>query len=174
MPACENTEVTMAKYETKSLSRNQFLTVAVNLLHKALVESPRTDAKNLFKALAQGKRVALTNVQMEDKSTVRFDLALDHTEFHGNFNYSAFRASTRTLMANIAAAVQEDKEVSTFGAENNEDKMIFGIPAVTMEEGQPTVMVLAADLGGRDASVLLHLMYLGHEQFQQAAADGAA
>lgn len=158
----------MAQLETKSMSREQFLTVAVNLLHRVLVESGRTEAKNLYRALIEGKRVALTNVQMEDKSTVRFDLALDHSEFEGNLNYSAFRASTRTLLANLAAAVREGVDVPTFGAEGDANNMIFGVSGVTEEDGVPAVMVLSANLGGRDASVLLRLMYLNYRQFAQS------
>ena len=56
----------MSKIETQSMPREQFLTIAINLLHRAFMDAKRTDAKNLFKAVSEGKRVALTNLQMED------------------------------------------------------------------------------------------------------------
>ena len=64
----------MSRVETQTMPREQFLTISVNLLHRAFMEAKRTDAKNLFKAVSEGKRVALTNVQMAEKWTERLDL----------------------------------------------------------------------------------------------------
>lgn len=163
----------MASTETHSMPRNQFLTIAVNLLHRAFVETPRTEAKNLFRGLAEGRRAALTRVEMEDKSTVRFDLSLDHSAYKGSLNYGAFRASLRALLGNLVAALQEDRDIATFGAENNPDRMIFGITGVTEEDGVPAVMVLAADIGSGDA-VQLQLMYLDYTQFRRSQAPQPA
>ena len=73
----------MADYQTQSISREKFLVIAINLLHKSLVDAARTDAKNVFKELAEGKTYPLTNVRMENKSIVRFDVQLDDSEFVG-------------------------------------------------------------------------------------------
>jgi hypothetical protein len=150
------------------MPREQFLTMAVNLLHRAFLQENRTKAKRLFRDVAEGKRVALTNVEMEDKSTVRFDLALDHSEYQGALNFGAFRSSLSVLLSNLAKAVQEKREISTYGAEGNEENMIFGVTGVTVERDIPAVMVLSAATGGRDAAVLLRLMYLDYQQFQQS------
>lgn len=158
----------MSRIETQSMPREQFLTMAVNLLHRAFLQENRTKAKRLFRDVAEGKRVALTNVEMEDKSTVRFDLALDHSEYQGALNFGAFRSSLSVLLSNLAKAVQEKREISTYGAEGNEENMIFGVTGVTVERDIPAVMVLSAATGGRDAAVLLRLMYLDYQQFQQS------
>jgi len=155
----------MAEIETQTLPRNQFLTISVNLLHRAFMQENRTKAKNLFKEIASGKRVPLTNVQMEDKSTVRFDLSLDHSEYQGTLNFGAFKASLGVLLGNLANAVQQQQDINTYGAEGNPENMIFGVTGVTVEREVPSVMVLSANTGGRDAAVMLRLMYLDYQQF---------
>lgn len=155
----------MAQEETQSIPQAQFLTMSANLLHRAFIESTRTDAKSLFKQLAEGTRVALTRVEMEDKSLVRFDLSLDHSEYRGKLNYGGFRNSLGTLIANLSTALQKEQEISSFTAQDQPGKMMFGVTGVTVEEEQPNVMVLGADVTGGQANVVLQLMYVDPEQF---------
>ena len=155
----------MSRIESQSMPREQFLTVAINLLNRAFLEAKRADAKNLFRTVSEGKRVALTNLQMEDKSTVRFDLSMDHSEYAGTLNFGAFRNSLAALLTNLAAAIRNEDEIVTFGAEGDPDNIIFGITGVTVDRDVPSVLVLSTHTGGRDASVWLRLMYLDYEQF---------
>ena len=73
----------MAQLQSQSISQEKFLLMCVNLLHKVFFEAPRTDAKKAYRQLEEGNTILLTTVQMEDKSTVRFHLALDCSEFRG-------------------------------------------------------------------------------------------
>ncbi|MEP5568920.1 MAG: hypothetical protein ABJN62_13855 [Halioglobus sp.] len=155
----------MSRVETQSMPREQFLTISVNLLHKAFMDAKRTDAKNLFRAVSEGKRVALTNVQMADKSTVRFDLSMDHSEYDGTLNFGAFRSSLMALLSNLAGAVKEQAKIPTFGAEGDPDNIIFGVTGVSVEKDVPSVLVLSTSTAGQDASVMLRLMYLDYQQF---------
>jgi len=166
----------MSKIETHSLPREQFLTIAINLLHRAFIDAKRTDAKNLFKAVSEGKRVALTNLQMEDKSSVRFDLSMDHSEYAGTLNFGAFRSSLTALLSNLVDAVKEQREITTFGAEGDSANIIFGVTGVTVEKEVPSVLVLSTSTGGQEAAVMLRLMYLDYQQFlasQQSDGDTA-
>ncbi|CAN0593040.1 unnamed protein product, partial [Laminaria digitata] len=45
----------MAQNPNKSIPRDQFLTIAVNLLYKAFLENRRTEAKNVFRDMATGR-----------------------------------------------------------------------------------------------------------------------
>ncbi len=162
----------MSQEETQSIPQAQFLTMSANLLHRAFIESTRTDAKNLFRQLAEGTRVALTRVEMEDKSLVRFDLSLDHSEYRGKLNYGGFRNSLGTLVANLSTALQKEQEISSFTAQDQPGKMMFGVTGVTVEEDQPNVMVLGADVSGGQANVVLQLMYVDPQQFTENK-DGA-
>lgn len=155
----------MAREQTQSIPREQFLTMSVNLLHKVFLEANRTQAKSIYRDIAEGKQVALTNVQMEDKSLVRFDLALDHSEYRGKLNFGSFRDSLTMLLAQMTDALRQEKNITVFTQENDPNVMIFGLTGVTYEDGKPSVLVLGADAGSGQASVMLKLMYLDHSQF---------
>jgi hypothetical protein len=130
----------------------------------------------LFKAISEGKRVALTNLQMEDKSSVRFDLSMDHSEYAGTLNFGAFRSSLTALLSNLVDAVKEQREITTFGAEGDSANIIFGVTGVTVEKEIPSVLVLSTSTGGQEAAVMLRLMYLDYQQFlasQQSDGDTA-
>lgn len=167
----------MASMQNHSIPRDQFLTMAINLLHRAFIEANRTDAKSLFKTVAEGKTIPLTKVQMEDKSTVRFDISLDHSEYEGTLNYGAFRASLATLLTNLSKALQEGHQIPSFTAQGDDRNQIIGITGVTVEREVPAVMVLSVNVSNRDAAVMLRPMYLNYEQFlrsEQASSETKA
>ena len=161
----------MAQYQSQTVPREKFLVMSVNLLYKAFLESRRTEAKNVFRDMLAGKSVHLTNVQMEDKSQVRFEIALDYSEYRGKLNFGGFRASLVQLVAQLSDALREKRDIKVFTAEHNPDVMIFGVTAVTYEDGQPCVMVLGADSTPARGAIELRLQYLDPDQFA-AAADG--
>jgi hypothetical protein len=164
----------MPQFQTQSIPQDKFLRMAMNLLHKSFVESARTDAKNAYREIADGKAVHLTTVRMEDGSTSRFNLKFDHTEFRGKLNYGAFRASLATLIGNVSQALQDEREINVFNADEDPNTMIFGVTAVTLEEETPNVMVLGVELGNSAGEAMLSLMYLDPSQFvEQSAGDSA-
>jgi|TARA_R100000005_G_scaffold77213_1_gene44426 hypothetical protein len=163
----------MAQNPTKSIPRDQFLTIAVNLLYKAFLENRRTEAKNVFRDLATGRSVHLTNVVMEDKSQVRFDVALDHSEFRGKLNFGAFRSSLAMLVAQLSDALRAGKDIKVFSEQNNPDNVVFGLSAATEEEGEVNVMVLGADSNAARGSIELRLQYLDPAQFAQESQANA-
>ena len=143
----------MAQNPNKSIPRDQFLTIAVNLLYKAFLENRRTEAKNVFRDMATGRTVHLTNVVMEDKSQVRFDVALDHSEYRGKLNFGAFRASLAMLVAQLSDALRAGKDIKVFSEQNNPDNVVFGLSAATEDEGEVNVMVLGADSNAHPAGI---------------------
>ncbi len=155
----------MSTAHSQSIPKEKFLVIATNLLHRFLLDVPRTRAKNLYKEMHKGQVIHLTTVEREDKSTVRFDVALDHSEFKGAINFSAFRTSLAVLLANLVQALNAKRDITVFSAENDPNAMIFGIAAVTQEENHSNVMMLSADSGSRPSTVLLRLMYLDDNQF---------
>ena len=162
----------MAQTQTQDMPQETFLTMSANLLHKVFIESTRTDAKNLYNQISEGKRVALTQVQMEDKSTLRFDLSLEHSEYRGSLNYSGFRVSLATLVGNLVTALQKEEKIPVFNAKHDPNVMMFGVTAVTVDDEQPSVMVLGADSSGTEASVVLRLMYIDPSQFEVRGESG--
>ncbi len=159
----------MAQNPNKSIPRDQFLTIAVNLLYKAFLENRRTEAKNVFRDMSTGRTVHLTNVVMEDKSQVRFDVALDHSEYRGKLNFGAFRASLAMLVAQLSDALRAGKDIKVFSEQNNPDNVVFGLSAATEDEGEVNVMVLGADSNAARGSIELRLQYLDPAQFAAEA-----
>lgn len=164
----------MAGTQLHSLPTEKFLTLSVNLLHRVFLEATRTEAKNLYRDISDGREVPLTRVRMEDGSEARFDVALDCSEYRGRLNFGAFRTGVGLLVANIAEALRADRPVRTFHAGDAADQVIFGISAVTVEGGEPSVLVLGADSRPTRASVLLQLQYLDASQFERPAAEPAS
>lgn len=153
----------MSKYKQDTMEQEKFLTVAGNILYKALVEAPRTRAKNAYQAARDGKRVALMTVRMEDGSDLRFDVALDASEYRGKLNFGAFRASVTQLIGVLGEAVSQGKELPVF-TEETRASVLFGLPAITLEQGEHNVLMMAADTRGA-GTVLLKLMYMEPGQF---------
>jgi hypothetical protein len=157
----------MSKYQQQSMAQEQFLTVASNILYKTLVEASRTAAKNVYNAAREGKRVALITVRMEDGVDLRFDLALDCTEYRGKLSFGAFRSSVSRLIALLVDALKQEKKLSVFTDENDASTM-FGLPAFTEDEGKLNCLMMAVDTRGAGA-VLLKLMYMDPDQFIEPA-----
>ncbi len=153
--------------ETKSLPTDKFLTVAVNLLNNGFLEATRTEAKRIYREIEGGKTVPLTHLEMEDKSLVRFDVALNHELYRGTLSFSSFRTGLRLLLSNAAQALKEPEKLRTFRNEQDPNSMMFGVFAVTAEANQPSVLVLGAESGRGDAAVRLQLTYLDSAQFEE-------
>lgn len=147
------------------MPQDKFLTVACNVLYKTLVEASRTEAKNIYKAAREGKRVALITVRMEDETDLRIDVALDCSEYRGKLNFGAFRSSVSHLIAGLGDALRQEKKLPVF-SDDEEASVLFGLPAVTEEAGEVNVMMMAVDSRGSGA-VLLKLMYMDPDQFTE-------
>jgi hypothetical protein len=163
----------MSAIQTQSVPQDKFLTMAANLLYKAFFESSRTQAKNLYKELVSGETRPLTTVRMEDKSTVRFDVALEYSEFIGAMSFGAFRTSLTLLINSLGETLEKGKEITVFSSHDDPNSIIFGVTSVTREIDDPNVMVLGANMAGEGPSVLLRLMYLDHKQFMVDAEETA-
>jgi len=163
----------MAQPGSTNIPTEQFLLIAINLLHRELIAVPRTQGKRLFRELEQGKVIPLKTIRMEDRSTVAFRLEMDHSEFDGKLNYGAFRSGLSVLLNNISRTLQEKRQVKVFQMQNREQSVMFGVTGVTLEREVPQVLVLGADTSGPPGNVLLRLMYLDRRQFVQAGQDPA-
>lgn len=155
----------MASSARHNIPRDKFLLIAINLLHRNFIEAGRTRAKRLFREIHEGRAAAITSVTMEDDSTVRFKLSLDHSEFGGHLNFSTFRAGLTNLLGNISRALQDKQEVRVFSMEHHPGSLLFGITGVTVEGDRTNVLALGADTQGRAGTVTLRLMYLDPRQF---------
>ena len=162
----------MSKYQQHSLPRDKFLTVANNVIYKSLLEAKRTNSKNIYRAISEGKRVALMTIRMDEESESRFDLTLDHSEFRGKLNFGAFRASVQALVGSVSELLQGEKKITTFTDEEN-GNVLFGVPGFTQEGGHFNALMLAVDVAVA-GTVLLRLQYMDPDQFVQTPRSGEA
>ena len=155
----------MSDFQNFKISPANFLTIATNVLYKTLLEVPRTSSKNVFKAISEGKRVSILDVRMEDDADVRFDLALDHSEYRGGrLNFTAFRDSVTVLVGALGENLRNHTDVPVF-TEQRDGSLLFGVPGVTQEQGQANALMLGVNLRGA-GTVLLKLQYIDPTQFQ--------
>lgn len=164
----------MAQSDAQTIPKEKFLLIATNLLHRQFIAAPRTEAKRVFREVAEGRSVPMTTVRMEDNSTVAFRLELDHSEFDGKLNFGAFRASLAVLITNLSRSLEEKRPVTVFNMQHRAQSVLFGVTGVTVEQEKPNVMVLGADTSGPAGNVLLRLMYLDHRQFVASGAGAGA
>jgi hypothetical protein len=164
----------MAQSAAQTIPKEKFLLIATNLLHRQFMVAPRTEAKRVFRELADGRVVPITTVRMEDNSTVAFRLELDHSEFDGKLNFGAFRASLAALINKLSRSLEEKREVTVFNMQHRDQSVLFGVTGVTVEQAKPNVLVLGADTSGPPGNVLLRLIYLDHRQFAASGAGGGA
>lgn len=149
----------------------KFLTIASNILYKSFFEAARTDAKNMYKALLEDKRVALMNLKMEDESELRFDVSLDSSEFCGTINFGAFRSSLQALIGTTSGHLEAKNEIVTF-TEKETDEILFGVPGLTQEDGQLNALMLSG-LFSAVGVVHLKLQYMEPGQFLEPVPDEA-
>jgi hypothetical protein len=155
----------MPQTAQQTIPKDQFLVIAINLLHRQFIAAGRTQAKRLYRDIQEGRTVPITTVRMEDGSTVAFRLSLDHSEFAGHLNFGAFRGGLSVLLGNISRALQDKREVTVFSIEQRPESVLFGITGVTVDGERTSVMVLGADTAGQVGVVTLRLMYLDPAQF---------
>ena len=158
----------MSIQQSYNIPPEKFLTIATNVLFKAVLEAPRTTAKNIYGAIGEGKRVSLLDVRMDDGGELRFDLTLDHSEYLGErLNFGSFRNSLTALVRSVGEKFQQQAEIPVF-TEQTDGSLLFGVPGVTNDEaGQVNVLMLGVDLQSRAGTALLKLQYLSPSQFEQ-------
>ncbi|MEE4145981.1 MAG: hypothetical protein V2I26_14345 [Halieaceae bacterium] len=161
----------MSQPAQQTIPKEKFLVLAVNLLHRYFIAGGRAQAKRLYREIREGKLVPLTSVKMEDDSTVRFSLSLDHSEFGGHLNFGAFRGGLSVLLGNLARALQDRQDITVFSVEQRQESVLFGITGVTVDGDRTSVMVLGADTQGQAGFVTLRLMYLDPAQFARKGDD---
>ena len=173
-PRGEFSGISMPQTAQQTIPKDKFLVIALNLLHRQFIAAGRTQAKRLYRDVHDGQIMPITTIRMEDGSTVAFRLSLDHSEFAGHLNFSAFRGGLAVLLGNISRALQAKQEVTVFSMEQRPDCVMFGITGVTRDGQRTSVMVLGAETGAEPGKVTLRLMYLDPAQFSppEQAGDG--
>ncbi len=147
-----------------SIPNKNFMTMGANLLAKAFFEANRTDAKRCFRELCDGKRIGLSRVVMDDKSTIDVLLAMNCDEYCGKISFSHFREQLRLLLKRFAAALEKDEPLEVL-TEQGGASSVFKMPILHSAEEQVNALILgwAATAPGQ---LEFRLLYLDPEQFR--------
>ena len=161
----------MSQYQNSSIGTVKLVTAATNLLNQHILESKREDAKRIFQALHDGKRVRLVKLKMEDASELDIDLGLDYSEFKGKLNFSLFRNLLTLLIARLADTLREEGDLRMFTDEMT-GHHLFLVPAMSSIDDVVNMMVLGLQQPIPGA-MTLQLQFLNPDQFAQEAAAEA-
>ncbi|MEY2909521.1 MAG: hypothetical protein RLZZ602_2044 [Pseudomonadota bacterium] len=173
---------TFPMQKDQQIDSNKFATIAVNLLHRGIIESGRTTAKRIFRALEEEQRVKLTTLKMEDGGTIQMDLIMDARAFNGNLNYSAWRDGVLALIAKMSDELRAGQQVPVFypmdPPESLPDEMtntkLFGAVGATVHDGVMNALMLGVQPDPNRPVVTLQLTYVDPGQFVAPAAEGSA
>lgn len=163
----------MALYRTQSISQDQLLAIASNILDKAFFDSSRVLAKRRYQALEKGDKVFLINVAMEDRSELAVDVRLDRAELRNKLNFGAFRDVLAQLLGATARRLKEKQSLPVFSNADN-GRWAYLIPALYRGEEKrgaddsnvrDDMLILGLD-ARRPGKLTLELMFIDPAQFQ--------
>lgn len=157
-----------------SLDTRQMATMAVNLLNQHLLETGRTEAKQIFRRLEDGHHEPITNLQTEDGGLIRVDCQLDCRAFVGQLNFSAFRDSVFALLAQLSGVVQREEPLQTLSPLLDDETQpapdvpmrVFAVGGVTAIDDQVNILMLGVRTDQENPVLQLQLMYVDPSQFQ--------
>lgn len=163
--------------QSTEMGNEQFATIAVNLLHKSLIEADRTSAKRIFRELEEGRPVTLTRLKFEDGGLVRIDVSLDAQAFRGTFNFSAFRDGVLALLAQLTAHLKAENPLVVYHALTEEQELapeyegsrLFGVAGGTVHDGVANALMLGTRPHPEQPVVTLLLTYVDPQQFQASS-----
>lgn len=165
LPNFDGIATDMALYRTQSISQDQLLVIAANILDKAFFESSRVLAKRRYQALEKGNQIFLINVAMEDRSELAVDLRLDRSELKSKLNFSAFRDVVAHLLGAISQLHKAKQQPPVFSSEA-EGRWLYLIPALYRGDVRDEMLILGLDTRVR-GKLTLELMFIDPAQFAQ-------
>lgn len=159
----------MALYRTQSISQDQLLGIAANILDKAFFDSSRVLAKRRYQALEKGDRVFLINVAMENSSELAVDLRLDRAELRSKLNFSSFRDVLAQLLGSAAQLLKAKHPLPAFST-GDKGRWGYLVPGVYRGDVRDEILILGLDTRS-PGKLTLELMFIDPAQFQTQTAN---
>lgn len=146
------------------LNLPELVDLAAGLLHRMFLDSPKADAKPLFKDLKKGLTVLLGTVTLQQQHTFELTLALDHSEFKGpGFNYDLFLAALQGILRQVKRAFDKRAQLNVMTSDNG--SIMVHLPGAVVFEDQLNVLVMGFDFIG-DRAINIKLMYMEPDQYE--------
>jgi len=162
----------MSNFVDHSLSTDQFMTLAGNVMKKGFFESSRVSAKRAYGDMVKGKRVPLMRVGMQDKSTLDCLVSLDCSEYRGQINFSQFRRQLALLLTNFSNWLGQGRPAPVLSAEDGKSH-VFNLPAVAADGTRVNAMVLGWQMVA-PGQVEFKLLYIDPEQLRRKPESATA
>ena len=162
----------MSNYVSHSMSTEQFMALAGNVVKKSFFDSGRVTAKRVYGDIAKGERVGLLKVGLADESTMDCHLSMDCSEFRGSMSFSQFRKHLGLLLTNFSAKL-EAKDMPPVLSDEQGKAHVFSLPALAVDGEQVNAMVMGWEMIAPGA-VEFKLLYLDPDQFRRDQQPEAA
>jgi|GEM_PF-905275 len=161
----------MANVDNTTMDTKHLLTAMINLLHRTIVDSNRTQAKKIFASLSDKRVVGLVRLKMESGNTLDTELSLNADEFIGELKFGVFRNALSAWMANAIDVCKRDEELPVmFNDQRNET--LFNIPGAVVSDGQLNVMFMSI-FQPAPGRLRMNLMFVDPSQFERKDATEA-
>jgi len=136
-------------------------------IHEHLVNTffrqAKTDAKKAFTQLSSGESIPFIEISSESQGDVACMLALDHSEYIGKLNFSAFRDILGAHLHLVGEKLKSEENLNIFTNEQTGD-MLFNIPGILQRDD--AINVLVTGIEQRKAGELtIRMMFLDPANF---------
>lgn len=158
----------MSQQQNISIDSRKLFNLAANLISAGFYKQKPEEAKKLFKTLKQGNLVKAGELKSENNNMIiPVKLALDYSEFSGQFNYPNFDTCLKALLQRFQTFGRQDKELKELRTLTNEEtgEVIFNLPGL-VQIGEDVNMLMAAVLPQED-HLVVRLLFIDPTQFKK-------
>ncbi len=150
-------------YASIDLQPAELLTAMIDQINKRFFESPKDEAKQLYRELADGAELPFMEITASDQGEVLVKLALDHSKFVGKLNFSRFRDALLSHLQRIAGKINNEEGLNVFTSQETGD-IIFNIPGAVEVDGTRNILVTGVEqrVAG---TMILRLTFLDPKSF---------
>ncbi len=157
----------MSNYEIE-LEPKQILAAIHEHLTNVFFRAPKTEAKKVFTEISNGGQTPFLEISSANKGDVVGVLALDHSEYVGKLNFSAFRDIVGAHLQRIGEKLNNEENLNIFTNEQTGD-ILFNIPGIL--ERDQVVNILVTGIEQRSAGQLtVKMMFLDPANFVEPVA----
>lgn len=148
-----------------SLNPETLLSAILENLNMQFFAESRQESKLLFRDLQNGEQTPFMHINATKSGEIYCNLALDHSAYVGQLNFSRFRKILATMMMEISHRLEHKEDMNVLSA--GEGDMLFNIPGLVREDGATNVLVC----GLRQLTpgkAVVRLLFLDPSQYTEA------
>lgn len=154
----------------------QVLDLGCGILHQAFIRQSADKAKPLLKELKTGKSIKLGAITLTPKKAegdtspavaheLPLKVALDYSEFVGQFGFPVFLESLKAMLARIALTLREKKDLNLL-TNDDQSQVVIHQPGVIKVNDQYNVLLIAIEPGLHN-DITLRLMFVDPSQYEK-------